>query len=447
MPEISETFRPVTDAIDYNTEYSDPTLLFSTSHSTLYRVSKAGRYFIIKTAKDNSAFQLSMLKREYELSVGHMHPHIVNIITYESVTPVGPGIIMEYVDGRNLNEFLAEKPSVSTRQRIFRQIIDAVGYIHKNGIIHNDLKPENILISRINDDVKLIDFGLSDDDAHYMARTLGCTPKYASPELLAQTDDIDTRSDIYSIGLLLRDIFGKKYASISRRCLRNDRNSRYSNIEQLQQAFCHYHRPLYITAAIIVIATIISLIVLDRHYTPTPTATTVDTIKIIQPQAVETPQIASTTATTATTPPVNSRPNKTIAMDTYRKAYLDSVYNIFDTSMAQFYDRMLDTLSRVPYNDYELVYILNFQSNAFQLENRLLSTAPDETTAIHLRNHIFNTRSAYTDKVNEYECDKPSIRDALNQGLISEEEYRYHYNRCIVNLPQLPYEPYTPAQK
>jgi serine/threonine protein kinase len=100
--------------------------------------------------------------------------------------------------------------------------------MHKKGIIHNDLKPGNILITNSGNNVKLIDFGLSDTDAHYLLKTMGSTPQYASPELLEQ-GTIDVRSDIYSLGLLIRDILGKRFPHITKKCLHPDKTERYNN--------------------------------------------------------------------------------------------------------------------------------------------------------------------------------------------------------------------------
>lgn len=236
MSGSSEIFTPMGENPNTSAGYSMPEVFATTSLAVLYRVRKAGKYFIIKTPKEKTGQTLAMLRREYELSIGRQHPNVVNVFTFEESTVVGPGIVMEYVDGRTLTDFLAENPSQAMRRRVFEQLLQAVAYIHRSGIVHNDIKPENILITRADNDVRLIDFGLADDDAHYLARTLGCTPAYASPELLEQAKDIDARSDIYSLGVVMQEIFGNRHKRMAGRCLAK-REKRYANADELLSAF------------------------------------------------------------------------------------------------------------------------------------------------------------------------------------------------------------------
>ena len=226
--------KPMETAIVDDGGFSDPVLLKENAVCKLYRVSKAGKYIVIKTASGNSGRNISLIKREYEIGANLSHPHIATILAYETNTPVGEGIVMEYVDGTTLNDYLATNPSLQSRKRIIAQLLDAVRYLHIKGVVHNDLKPENILISNKGENVKLIDFGLSDTDAFYLSKTLGCTPAYASPELLAQSD-VDIRSDIYSLGLLIKDICGKRYKHIAEKCCKENRDHRYDNIESIQK--------------------------------------------------------------------------------------------------------------------------------------------------------------------------------------------------------------------
>ena len=227
-----------------NDNFHDYKLLKTTVYSKLWRVSRDGKYFLIKTTKDNSEYQQKMLRREYEISIGCDNPNIVHVFTYERNLPEGDGIVMEYIEGRTLDEFLLEKPSLKTKQRIFGELLSAVNYLHKRGIIHNDLKPENILITRADNTLKIIDFGLADNDAFYVLKTLGCTQRYASPELLSQDvrtrlatskQKIDARSDIYSIGIIMQDIFDGRYKRIINKCIKENVGSRYSDISSLQR--------------------------------------------------------------------------------------------------------------------------------------------------------------------------------------------------------------------
>lgn len=232
----SETFRPIDNNIEYSSTYSMPEEYATTSTAILYRVRKSGKYFIIKTPKEDTGENIALLQREYELSIGKSHPNIVNIFTYEPQSIVGPGIVMEYIDGRTLTEFIAENPPAEARKRVFKQLLQAVAYIHRSGLVHNDIKPDNIMVTRSGNDVKLIDFGLADNDAYYLARTLGCTKAYASPELLAQDKNIDARSDIYSLGKIMKELFSSRYSRIAARCLQERKEKRYTNADEIAKA-------------------------------------------------------------------------------------------------------------------------------------------------------------------------------------------------------------------
>ena len=254
----SESFRPISPEIDYSGKYTDVELIGITAHARLYRMRRAGRLFMAKTMCEDSAMAIELLKREYELTLGLTHPHIVHIYAYETDTPIGPAIVMEYVDGCTLAEYLSEEPTFSALQRIFDQLLSATDYLHKAGVIHNDLKPENILITRSNHDVRLIDFGFADDDSHYMHRAQGGTRGYASPELAAQSHDLDTRSDVYSLGRIMQQLFPHRWKRIAHRCLHPDKHRRYADVEALAKAWHHRHRPLQWTA-MLVVAALISL--------------------------------------------------------------------------------------------------------------------------------------------------------------------------------------------
>ena len=216
-------------------------LLKATSHSKIYRVSHDGKFFLFKTSAGPDERDRKIIRREYDLSVGCDHPHIAHVFLYEQATPLGEGILMEYIEGRTLNEYLAENPSQKSRERIFSELLEAISYLHKKSIVHNDLKPENILISRNGDSLKLIDFGLSDDDAHFIIKTPGCSPAYAAPELKDKRKS-DVRSDIYSFGKIMNIVLENRYGRISNKCCQENPEKRFQNIDSLTKSWKNRHK-------------------------------------------------------------------------------------------------------------------------------------------------------------------------------------------------------------
>lgn len=145
------------------------------------------------------------------------HPNIATVHD-AGATPEGrPYFVMELVDGLPLVEAAdGAQLSVNDRLTLFLTVCQAVQHAHQKGVIHRDLKPSNILIA--DDDgrrvAKIIDFGiakamrepLTDRTlATVQGRLIG-TPEYMSPEQAAGEPDIDTRSDVYALGVILHEL-------------------------------------------------------------------------------------------------------------------------------------------------------------------------------------------------------------------------------------------------
>ena len=144
--------------------------------------------------------------REAKAAARVNHPNIIAI--YDISAGMGKAYIaMEYVEGPNLHQYVEAKGRLSPREAInlIAQACAALEAIHSAGIIHRDIKPDNILIAK-GSVVKLTDFGLAKAlDARITGTNVVMgTPAYMSPEQ-TRDSDVDARSDIYSLGLVLHE--------------------------------------------------------------------------------------------------------------------------------------------------------------------------------------------------------------------------------------------------
>jgi serine/threonine-protein kinase len=157
------------------------------------------------------AEQLDRLKVELKLARKITHPNVLRTYDFGDFQGV-PYISMEYVRGVTLRYLLqqAGRLPFSAALRIARQLCMGLDAAHQMGVIHRDIKPENLIIEQ-SGNAKLMDFGIArsagrSDTGHTQPGTFLGTPNYASPEQLSGMD-LDTRSDIYSTGVMLCEMF------------------------------------------------------------------------------------------------------------------------------------------------------------------------------------------------------------------------------------------------
>ena len=211
----------------------------------LWRLSHAGRYRVCKVLKPEfrgNPLQESLLRKEFELGFGLDHPGICRILDWAVLPELGPAIVMEWIDGRTLDVWAEQdRPGPEQIRRVFCELCDALDYIHRRQRVHRDLKPENVMVTHDGGHVKLIDFGLADADVWYLHKQAAGTRAYASPEVLAGRP-ADTRSDIYAVGVMLRELGGRRFGRVAGKCLQPLPERRYGTAGDLRNALMR--RPL-----------------------------------------------------------------------------------------------------------------------------------------------------------------------------------------------------------
>ncbi|MGH7177849.1 MAG: tetratricopeptide repeat protein [Tepidisphaeraceae bacterium] len=145
------------------------------------------------------------------------HPNIAKVFDAGATDTGRPYFVMELVKGVPITDYCDEKNlTPHERLELFIPVCQAVQHAHQKGIIHRDIKPSNVLVSRQDDEpvVKVIDFGiakatqarLTEKTVFTELRQMIGTPEYMSPEQAEGGLDIDTRTDVYSLGVLLYEL-------------------------------------------------------------------------------------------------------------------------------------------------------------------------------------------------------------------------------------------------
>jgi serine/threonine-protein kinase len=169
-----------------------------------------GRNVAIKILNERHAGDeqfVERFRREAKNAASLSHPSIVSI--YDRGEAEGTYYIaMEYLDGRNLKELIVARGPAPVRIAIdyTKQILQALRFAHRNGIVHRDIKPHNVLVDR-DGRLKVTDFGIARAGTSQMteAGSIVGTAQYLSPEQ-ARGTAVDQRSDLYSVGIVLYEL-------------------------------------------------------------------------------------------------------------------------------------------------------------------------------------------------------------------------------------------------
>lgn len=350
-------------------------------YSVLYTVISGERKLFLKALNQKqgaSAENLARLQREYKiLEQLYGNEHIVRCIGWREDAEVGPCIVMEFVEGETLTDYLKNNPSSKEKKRILNELLDAVGFIHKHQVVHNDLKPENILVTYNGHNVKLIDFGYADCDSS-IDKATGGTKAFASPELI-RLETTGVASDIYSLGYIIKLLFPHRYGWVVRKCQRKEAAKRYQRVSEVGRAI----RRSKIGIWLALLALAMALIVLSwpkkkaeedsapAQIEPVPQVVTVpDTVVIVQEHrdtvVIEqsNPVKQGYTKTKKEEPVVS---NDAVVLN------LDSIHEAYQVLYKRFEKKIQDGMKsgEIPYWDYGEIYKDRFVLEMEELHNSM----------------------------------------------------------------------------
>lgn len=254
--------------------YTDIKPLYESSAGlfVLYRSNRMGKWVVLKSLKPeyrNDPFYEAILQKEFQMGYGLRHKGIVETIDFIMLPQLGHVIVLEYIDGVTLRDYLNETAMMSRAdiEHIVRSICEAVGYLHAHKIIHRDLKPENIMVERATHAVKIIDLGCADASDYNILKGPAGTRHYAAPEQLVQGAVVDVRTDIYAVGKIIDFIIRKtgrpwrKISNIVQKCCATNPDDRYRSMQELRDALGRTDNRLMLImlAVILVVATVVAV--------------------------------------------------------------------------------------------------------------------------------------------------------------------------------------------
>ncbi|MHC4225657.1 MAG: serine/threonine-protein kinase, partial [Planctomycetota bacterium] len=211
--EIAPEPRPLLQPGDRIAAYQVVRIIGSGGAGTVYEAEQLSphRTVALKVMRSGIGSEASLrrFQDEAEVLARLEHPDIAHV--YEAGVHEGtPWFAMEHVtDARTVIKY-AETLATADRLRLFARVCDAIHHGHQKGVIHRDIKPGNVLV-HASGRPKVIDFGIARVEGLSLERReiVGTIP-YMSPEQLTPGEDVDVRSDVYSLGILLYELVSGK---------------------------------------------------------------------------------------------------------------------------------------------------------------------------------------------------------------------------------------------
>ena len=247
---------------NFSTDYTDLRLLHTSRYgnSRVYIANFNGKKVIVKALKEefaNDAACKASLKQEYETTSMLENKYIRKALDFVKIEGLGDCIIFEYIEGKSLAEHvrvgtLSEKQVKS----ILAEVCDGLYYMHRNGVVHCNLSPENIMVT--NDfRARLIDIGIPETKQDADRELLIKEMEFVAPEII-KGEEIDPRSDVYSIGKIMVFIgernISKQFGAVATHCTQFSREQRFDSISDVRSAVSKGHSFVKIIVLVVVAA-------------------------------------------------------------------------------------------------------------------------------------------------------------------------------------------------
>lgn len=271
------------DNVIQTAQFTDFSTVPSNGYNLLIRAKRNGRWWLLKGLKEqcrqDTVYQV-LLQKEYEITSQLQHPMVVSVFSLEEVEGLGLCIVMEWIEGQTLKEWLAQgKRTMKQRLHVADMLIEALAYVQSRQTQHRDLKPSNIMLTHDGQHLKLIDFGLSDTDSHTILKAAAGTEGYMAP---------DGSSDIYSLGCILRELrIGWMSHAVVRKCCASQHH-RYTDIAAIQRDLHRcwlWPRRLLVIVGLAILLT--GLYLMNNSHTQQEQQIVIDTLKVLREENTE----------------------------------------------------------------------------------------------------------------------------------------------------------------
>jgi len=243
-------------------------------HTRLFTATRYGKRYMLKCLKTDFLYTpiyRQALAKEFEIGLQLEHPNICRTIGLEEIPNLGTTIVMEYIDGDTLQALLDKQMlTAGLACKITEQLMDALEYMHNKQMIHRDLKPSNIMVTHNGQNVKLIDFGLSDSDSFTILKLPAGTTGYIAPEQLLPGAKSDPQADIYSLGKVIADMAEATHDHLLKKlaecCANRDINTRPKSIQEIRNLPVHASKEKKASIILALIAALLVFVIAFTYY-------------------------------------------------------------------------------------------------------------------------------------------------------------------------------------